>query len=89
MTKAEYNQIMRERGEIISRNASIRLSNRIHGTATPLLPVPPKPDRPLGYEASEADGTYIGFYRTDNRAEVIEDLNAAGFSNYKLKLKPY
>jgi hypothetical protein len=86
---SNYNVIMRQRQEAISRNRSIRMSNRIHGTGTALVDVPERPARPMGFEASETDGTYIGFYRTDNRAEVEEDLRAEGFDQFKLRPRAY
>ena len=53
-TLTEYNRLANERAKIISMNRS----RRIKGLS--LLPVPPKPDKPLVPIAYETDGTFCG-----------------------------
>jgi hypothetical protein len=52
------------------------------------LVIPPKPKQPLGIQVEEPNGTYIGFFNTDNIEVVKEKLAEAGYTNYKLKKKP-
>ena len=66
MTPDDYNKLRRDRDEIISRNRSRRMKGR------PSLPVPPKPEPPMGYEIY-IDSEWAGFFPRDDKDEAIAE----------------
>jgi len=62
----EYNKLRRERDETISQNRSRRMRSQ------PRLPVPPKPEPPMGYEIY-VDGEWEGFSPQDDEDMAIAE----------------
>lgn len=78
MTRKEYDKLMAERRDIIGQNAGRRMMRN----PLPQLPVPPKPEPPMGWELTE-DGDYFGF----TKDEQEKDDFLAGGKNRKAKEK--
>ena len=54
MTVIEYSKALAERARIVSLNRSQRMRG------LPCFPLPPKPEKPMGRFAYDADGVYVG-----------------------------
>ena len=59
---------MIERGRIVSRNASLRMSGRSDEQA----PLPEMPPEPMGYEVVNEHGGYQGFTMALTKADAVQ-----------------
>lgn len=68
-TVEQFRDLDRKRRAVIWGNASLR-ARRL-----PVLPVPEKPEPPMGYEIKGPDGSFVGFFGKDDldaaRAAVL------------------
>ena len=65
-TMDDYSKLRRDRDEIISLNRSRRMKGK------PPLPVPPKPEQPMGFDIY-IGGEWEGFFPQDDRGEAIAE----------------
>ena len=65
-----YNANERARQAAISENRS----RRMRRNPLPPVPVPAKVEKPWGYLVDTKDGGYVGFFRSQDLAEVKEEV---------------